>query len=108
MENKLSDVVIFQDKNKKYTLSVKKEFIEKCPNPEQYGHTELLAKFKVYLFLHNEKNPSVILNGTKEFQFWQNGKYLEKENPELNTKLIKDFLSKAENSEYSAYKQEQV
>lgn len=94
----------FQDVNKKYTLSVKSEFLSVCPNPHELSHFDLLSKHHLYKYLHNPEAPAVVPhehNPNRQDnspQFWLEGRYMLKENADLNTKMQHnwDFKQKLE------------
>lgn len=52
--------MIIQDIKGQYTLFVKPEFLDVCPNPQNYTGYELCNKFQVWRFLHNTQGPAVI------------------------------------------------
>lgn len=51
--------VEFSDKDGLFIFTVKKEFLEKCPNPSQVGIEELVTKHDFKNFLHNPTGPAV-------------------------------------------------
>lgn len=68
------DTVTFNDKKNYVTLTVKREFLEKCPNPSEYTNHDLALKFNVPFFLHNEHGPAVIDHFEKTKSYWLNGR----------------------------------
>lgn len=79
-------------KDPSHTVTVKSEFMTKCPDPEKYSIHELHEKFFMYSHLHNPNGPAVVrhdggpaCNGPEEY--WLDGKCLSKENPELAAKI---------------------
>lgn len=71
-KNKKTDTITvsFTDKDGLFTFTVKKEFLNICPNPNHLTIYEL-AKLKYSNFLHNDKGLSIIINN-------QNGNFDEK------------------------------
>jgi len=49
----------FNDKDNLFKFTVKKEFLEKCPNPEQQDLESLVVNFDFKNFLHNPLGPAV-------------------------------------------------
>lgn len=63
----------FQTLDKTHTLTVKKEFLQKCPNPEDYSMLDLNSKFLLLIYLHNESGPAVIRHQDNFQEEWLNG-----------------------------------
>lgn len=78
----------FNDKEKKFQLTVSKDFLETCPNPEKYTHQQLNADFYMFRYLHNPDGPAVIRlrDGRKEYVL--NTTFLNVEDPETMEKII--------------------
>jgi hypothetical protein len=107
--------VIIQDKNKEYTLTVKKEFLEKCPNPHKYTMMELNKDFNCLSYLHNEIGPAAIRHRPKpiselqqklidekkyfelfddagqRYSFWVDGRCISREDPVRAEKMWRDL-----------------
>jgi hypothetical protein len=82
------DVVTFQDKQKRFTLVVKKEFLKVCPNPEKKRIPELFREFNLMIYLHCETGPAVIRHRDNRREYWINGELVEREKAE---KMQYDF-----------------
>lgn len=54
------DSYTFVTKDRVMQLSVKKEFLEKCSNPEEQTCEDLFDTYQVYTFLHNTEKPAMI------------------------------------------------
>jgi hypothetical protein len=83
----MSDVYTFKDKENKFTLSVKKEFLDRCPNPENHTAYELNSEFYLFTYLNNPSAPAVIRHKDNREEYWINGRCLNKEDPELAKKM---------------------
>ncbi len=90
----------FNDKDNLFTFVVKKEFLEKCPNPDQQDLESLVVNFDFKNFLHNPnghavtyltkipdqvreallKNESVGMLDGKVVTYWLNGELMTGEN----------------------------
>lgn len=87
------------DKDHIWTVSVKSEFLLKCPDPENYGMFDLNTKFFLYSFLHNENEPAIVRNdGAKikdnPIQWWIEGKCINYEDPAKAIELQKAYDKK--------------
>jgi hypothetical protein len=78
----MSDVHLFRDKDNRFQLSVKSEFLKECPNPETYTIYELHTKFYLIKYLHNEQVPAVVRQKDGKEQFWMNGRCVDIDSPE--------------------------
>jgi hypothetical protein len=67
-------------------LSVKTDFLNKCPNPEEHTAYELFDQFNVSNYLHNTEGPAFIDLGDNEEKYFINGKFFTKENFNKETK----------------------
>jgi len=77
------DAYTFKTKNcsgSNCQLSVKSDFLNKCPNPEEYSAFELFDQFCVADYLHNTKGPAFVDLGDNEEKYFINGKPFTKEN----------------------------
>lgn len=99
----MSDYHKFQTVDKKFTLCVKNNFLEKCPNPETLTAYDLNNKHRMFKFLHNPSGPAVIkhMDKSKEqpglllmltpegvrTEYWIDGVCLNKEDQERAKKL---------------------
>lgn len=101
----MTETVSIQDKQKRFTLVVKKEFLTKCPDPGKHTVMELHKDFNCLSYLHNEAGPAVIshkpkkisdpqlkLNEEKKYyplfddvgnrlEFWLDGRCISREDP---------------------------
>jgi hypothetical protein len=50
----------FKTKDNVLQISVKKEFLEKCPTPDDFTAEELFDTYQVHNFLHNVEEPALI------------------------------------------------
>lgn len=78
----MSELHTFFDKKKRFQFTVKKDFLEKCPNPETIADPELFTEYKINLYLHNEKGPAVTRMKDGFVLYWIEGKMLTKEEGE--------------------------
>lgn len=77
----MSDHYTFKDKDQRYELSVKTEFLQKCPKPEDYTAFELNEQFYMWKYLHNPDGPAIIRFDQKDkddptqprHEYWING-----------------------------------
>jgi len=83
----MSDTHTFQDSRKKFTLTVKIEFLKKCEKPIEYDAYDLNNKFCMFKFLHNPAGPALIRHEDNYEEYWIDGKNLAHANPELNKKM---------------------
>lgn len=87
----------FKTKNKRFQITVKKEFLKECPNPEDYMSLDLNKDFYMFKYLHNETGPAVIrfkkddLDTVERSEFWLDGSLLEKDNPELDAQMKQKY-----------------
>lgn len=56
-----------------YTIIVKEEFFEKCPNPHLYSHRDLIDKFRLRSFLHCLTGPAGTNHTLKTISYWIDG-----------------------------------
>ena len=68
------DTFTFTDKDKHVTLTVKRKFLEVCPNPTEYNNHDLAIKFNVPFYLHNPKGPAVVDHYEKVTSYWLDGR----------------------------------
>lgn len=120
----MSDVVTFEafgenkaEKRKaKFVLTVKKEFLEKCPNPSEFDVHELNVKFYMFKFLHNETGPAIIktyvqgsytseagtpeatqnftIRGADRLEFWIDGRLMNADDAPRAAKMLHDCTFK--------------
>lgn len=50
----------FTEKDGLFTFTVKKEFLDKCPNPNEHDLESLTTNYEFNKFLHNPMGPAVI------------------------------------------------
>jgi hypothetical protein len=74
-----------------YTLSVKKEFLEKCPNPEAFEPHELNVKHYMFKFLHNDSGPAIVRKAyslsPERIEYWLDGRCISTEDKEKAAKM---------------------
>ena len=108
--------ITFTDKSDKFTFTVKEEFLTKCPNPSDYTYIDLMTQFSLLTSLHNEHGPSVerhfirppsplmqklIDEGkyfptekdNKSYEFWLDGKLINREDPVRAEQMWNKFLN---------------
>lgn len=78
----MSDTVTFVTVDNKYTISVKKEFIEKCPEYNKTSIKDLLTEKKIVAYFHNTKGPAVTRHKDGHLEYWINGMVATKEEAE--------------------------
>lgn len=71
-----------------YKVSVKAEFLKKCPNPETLIAQDLNEKHVMFSYIHNLKEPAVTRykpnsEEVERFEYWIDGLNLETTNKEL-------------------------
>lgn len=98
-------MVTFQDKEKRFTCTVKEAFLSKCPNPSNYNSAQLFKDFDLLSHLHNTSGPALIKHdawpitkkpmldlinegryletrkGPDRYEFWIDGRCINRENP---------------------------
>jgi hypothetical protein len=62
-----------------FQFSVKTEFLEKCPHPENERVESLFNDFNIALFVHNETGPAFINMVANREEFYLNGKQVDEE-----------------------------
>ena len=102
----------FEDVTGKFTLTVKKDFLNKCQEPPKYTINELNKDFNMLTYLHNETGPALICpkkplsetmkelidngeyfyteNNNQRVEFWLDGHCINRE----NTKLAEEMFNK--------------
>ncbi len=83
----MSDYHKFQTVDKKFTLCVKNNFLEKCSNPETMSSFDLNNKHYLFKFLHNPAGPAVIRHKDNRKSYWVDGVCLDKEDPARAKKI---------------------
>ena len=89
----MSDTVTFktvgENPKNHFTLTVKKEFLNSCPEPEKFNLLKLKIEHQFITFLHNENGPAVIreADGKITEEYWVDGICLNVENPELAERI---------------------
>ena len=76
------DTVTFVDYSETSQYTVRRSFLEICPNPRLYGPWDLHNKFSIQDYLHNPEGPAVVDLVTKECRYFLDGKELSKEHSE--------------------------
>jgi hypothetical protein len=71
------ETVTFKDKNNEYEFTVKKEFLQNCPNPETFAAFELFDNHAIYHHFHNTEGPAFTELATNRHEFFINGKYVK-------------------------------
>jgi hypothetical protein len=66
----------FEEKDKKFLLTIKTEFLNQCPDPENYTLWDLLVKFKMNRYLHNSEGPAVVRLKDNFLQYWEQGQFI--------------------------------
>lgn len=98
-----SECYTFEDKEKKFKLSVKTEFLKKCPDPTNHTSYDLNNKFYLFKFLHHPSAPAVIrynwdgktdethgnifTQDGHRLQYWIDGKLMDVEDAPLSKKM---------------------
>jgi hypothetical protein len=90
---KTKKVYIFEDKEKRFRLSVLLKFLKVCPNPEKYTVFELNEKFLMFNYLHHDLEPAVIKHKDFTIQFWLNGKLIGAENKRLDKIMRHNYIN---------------
>lgn len=110
------DVVEIKDKEKRMTLTVKREFLEKCEDPSRFSIMELNKDNNMMTYLHNENGAAIIqhkgppiskeikklveenkylltMTDKGRLEYWIDGRCISRENPEDAKKMqhISDF-----------------
>ena len=105
----MSDVYTFdafevgdKDVKVKFTLTVKSEFLEKCPEPEKLSPSKLNSEFYMVKYLHNPSGPAIIRHDEAAkkckngpIEYWMDGVCLNVENIELAEKIKHNHLFNA-------------
>lgn len=63
----------------RFTMTVKSEFLTRCPNPETLTVYELMTKHKINIYFHNPKGPANIRKKDGYVEYWLDGQVLSKE-----------------------------
>jgi len=83
------------DTGNEYQLSVTKEFLEKCPDPEKQPLENLADTFNVWQYLHNTEAPALVgLSGDAATicEYFINGQAIMKDSDEWKAmKFNKEF-----------------
>lgn len=89
----MSSTVTFQDVEKKYTLTVKSEFLQDCPNPSELTHQDLNIKHNMFKHFHNENGPAIVRHRDNREEYWLNGVCLHTD-PEVAPGTLEKLLHK--------------
>jgi hypothetical protein len=104
------DVVEIKDKDGRMTLTVKREFMEKCEDPSRFSVMELNKDLNMMTYLHNENGPAIkqhkgppvskemkelveqgkyllTFNDTGRLEYWLDGRCISAEDPEAAKRL---------------------
>lgn len=69
----MSGLYIINTKDKRFQFTVKSEFLQDCPNPEEQEAYDLLVKYKINQYLHNPTGPAVIRHKDNFSEYFING-----------------------------------
>ncbi len=83
----MSKIVTISDKDNRFVLTVKPEFLEKCPEPSKHTMMELNRDYSCVTYLHNETGPAVHRNKDGREEFWLDGQCISSSNPELAERI---------------------
>lgn len=77
-------IKIIKQDNKKHhwQFTVKVKFVQTCYWHESLSFYDLMSKTNITDYLHNTVGPAVINLDTGEIEYWDNGKYIEKDTDE--------------------------
>lgn len=90
----------FKEAKGKFVFTVKSEFLQECPNPEQFSSYELITEKKLLPNLHNPVGPAIhaLVKDIKEY--WLNGNKLSDEEgkdmehkAQFNKELLEEIKS---------------
>jgi hypothetical protein len=69
----------FITKDKKFEFTVKSEFYDQVPNPEEFPAYDIMVEKQVHNFLHNPNGPAIVQLETKEEAYFLDGKEVSEE-----------------------------
>lgn len=69
----------FTTVDNKFTITVKKEFLDKCPEPDKLDAYTLMTEHKVNLFFHNPEGPAAIRLSDGMKSYWIDGQHIKDE-----------------------------
>ena len=85
------ETVTFRDKNGEYTFTVKKEFLQNCPEPQNLQAFELFDNHAIYHHFHNTEGPAMIEHSSGREEFFFNAKYVKEGEERDKIKFGKKF-----------------
>lgn len=76
------NTITFRTADGRYNLTVKEEFLTRCPEPTKIDTYKLMTEYKLNQFLHNPKGPAILRLKDNCPEYWINGQRVTKEEGE--------------------------
>lgn len=84
----MNELLTFTTADKRFTLTVKGSFQEKCPDYTTHSTYALMTKYKINQFLHNPKGPAIVRLKDSYLEYWLDGL---KVSQEVGEKIAHDY-----------------